>query len=77
MNKNLIRELKSEQQKLFPKGCPIQPRGSAKTYTYLALFLRWYAYSLMCQTYKYTTEEVTLEMAHKDINDFVVGMMPD
>lgn len=40
MNKNLIRELKSEQQKLFPKGCPIQPRGSAKTYTYLALFLR-------------------------------------
>lgn len=77
MNENLIRELKSEQQRLFPNGYPIQPRGSSKTYTYLALFLRWYAYNLMCQIYECMTGEVTLEMAHKDIDDFVISMMPD
>lgn len=76
MNKELIQQLKDECNKLYPNGCPIQPRGCAKTYLYLSHFLRYYAYQLYCQLYEYCNYEVTLESAHKDIDEFVVAQMP-
>lgn len=77
MNEDLIKQLMNERDEMFPYGCPIQPRGSSKTYTYLALFLRWNAYNFMCQIYKHLNGEITLEEAHKDIDNYVVGLMPD
>lgn len=77
MNEELIKQLMNERDEMFPYGCPIQPRGCSKTYTYLALFLRWNAYNFMCQIYKHVNGEITLEDAHKDIDDYVVGLMPD
>lgn len=77
MNKKLIKTLKKERKKLYPYGCPIQPRGYGKTYLYLSHFLRYIAYDLVCEGYKQITEEITLEEAHKDINDFVTGIMSE
>lgn len=77
MNEELIKTLKEERSRLYLNGCPIQPRGCAKTYLYLSHFLRYTAYDFVCDIYKYMTTEVTLETAHKDINDYVVGLMPD
>lgn len=77
MNEALIAQLMEERHSLFSNGCPIQPRGSAKTYTYLALFLRWNAYDFMCQIYKHVEGDITLEEAHRDIDNYVTGLMPD
>lgn len=77
MNENLIKQLMNERNGMFPYGCLIPPRGCSKTYTYLALFLRWNAYDFMCQIYKHVNGEVTLEEAHRDIDNYVVGLMPD
>lgn len=77
MNERLINQLMVERDKLFPNGCPVQPRGCSKTYMYLALFLRWNAYDFMSQIYKHVNGEITLEEAHKDIDNYVVGLMPD
>lgn len=77
MNEKSIKSLMHERDKLFPQGCPIQPRGYSKTYTYLVLFLRWNAYDLMCQVYKHVNREITLEEAHRDIDNYVVGLIPD
>ena len=76
MNDELVRQLKDECSNLYPNGCPVQPRGCGKTYLYLSHFLRWYAYKLYCQLYECCNYEVTLESAHKDINDFIVAQMP-
>jgi hypothetical protein len=76
MNKELIQQLKEECNKLYPSGCPLQPRGSAKTYLYLSHFLRYYAYQLYYQIYECCNYEVTLESAHDDINKFVAAQMP-
>lgn len=77
MNEELIKTLKEERRKLYPNGCHIQPRGCAKTYLYLSHFLRYTAYDFVCDIYKHMTTEVTLETAHKDINDYVVNLMLD
>lgn len=76
MNREIIKQLKEECSKLYPNGCPVQPRGFGKTYLYLSHFLRWYAYQLYCQVYEYCNYEVTLEMAHKDIEEFIASQMP-
>lgn len=76
MNSELIKQLKEECNKLYPNGCPTHPRQYGKTYLHLSHFLRWYAYQLYCQVYEHCNYEVTLEMAHKDINNFVVAQMP-
>jgi hypothetical protein len=76
MNQELINTLKEECNKLYPRGCPIQPRGNSKTYLHLSHFLRWYAYQLYCQVYEHCNYEITLEMAHQDIEDFVIAQMP-
>lgn len=76
MNQKLIQELKDECDKLYPNGCPIQPRGSAKTYLYLSHFLRWSAYQLYCQVYENCNGEISIESAHKDIDMFVAAQMP-
>lgn len=77
MNEILITQLMEERHRIFPNGCPMQPRGCAKTYTYLALFLRWNAYDFMCQIYKHVKVNITLEEAHRDIDNYVVRFMPD
>lgn len=76
MNEKLIEQLINERDNLFPNGCPIQSRGCSKTFMYLALFLRWNAYEIMCQVYKNVNREITLEEAHRDIDSYVVGLMP-
>lgn len=76
MNKELIKQLKEERVKLYPNGCPTQPRGSGKTYLYLSHFLRYNAYDLYCQIYECCNYKITLESAHKDINEFIVAQMP-
>lgn len=77
MNDELIKRLKEECNELYPKGCPAQPRGCAKTYLYLSHFLRWYAYGLYCEMLKYLNYEDNIDSAHKWINEFVVAQMPD
>ena len=77
MNENLIKQLNDERQKIYPNGCPVQPRGSAKTYLYLSHFLRYMAYDYVCAIYKHCNREFTLEDAHKDMQDYVVMMMPE
>ena len=32
---------------------------------------------MICESYKQMIEEITLEKAHKDINDFVTGIMSE
>jgi hypothetical protein len=76
MNDKLIQQLKDECNKLYPNGCPVQPRGSSKTYLYLRHFLRWNAYQLYCQIYEHCNFVITIESAHKDIDEFVVAQMP-
>lgn len=51
------------------------PRECTKTYLYLSHFLRYTACDFVCDIYKHMTTEVTLESAHKDINDYIVGLM--
>lgn len=77
MNDELIKQLYEERKKIYPYGCPIQPRGNGKTFLYLSHFLRYTAYDLICGIYKHINREMTLEQAHKDIDDYVVAQMPD
>ena len=73
-NRKLIRILKKERRKLYPHGIPIQPRGCSKTYTYLAHALRYIAYDVVISDYRNVDKEVSLEEAHKDMNEFVADM---
>lgn len=77
MNEKLIKQLIDERNRLYPHGLAIYPRGCSKTYTYLALFLKWNAYDFMCQIYKHINREITLEEAHKDIANYIIGMIRD
>lgn len=77
MNEELIKTLKEERSKLYPNGCPIQPRGCAKTYLYLSHFLRYTAYDYVCSVYEHVNTQMTIEEARKDMNDYIVGLMPD
>ena len=73
-NRKLIRTLKKERRKLYPHGCPIQPRGCWKTYLYMSHFLLYTAYDYVCNIYKHTDREVSLEEAHNDMKDFINEM---
>lgn len=73
-NRKLIRTLKKERRKLYPYGLPIQPRGCSKSSLYLAHTLRYIAYDVAFDTYKNMDREVSLEEAHKDMNDFMSEM---
>lgn len=77
MNEELIKTLKEERSKLYPHGCPVQPRGCAKTYLYLSHFLRYTAYDYVCSVYEHINTQMTIEEARKDMNDYIVGLMPD
>lgn len=77
MNEELIKQLMEERSKLYPYGCPIQPRGCGKTYLYLSYFLRWCAYDLYCQILEHLNYEVNIDSAHKWIDDYVVAQMPE
>lgn len=70
-NRKLIRTLKKERRKLYPYGLPIQPRGYGKTFLYMAHVLRYMAYYVAIDTYKKMDREVSLEEAHKYMNDFI------
>lgn len=73
-NKWLIKTLKKERRKLYPYGLPVQPRGCGKPTLYLAHFLRYIAYDFVCNTYKKMDKRVSLEEAHKDMEDFINEM---
>lgn len=73
-NKKLIKALKEERRKIYPYGCPIQPRGFGKTYLHLGHFLRYKAYDVVIDTYKKMDREISLEEAHEDMNYFISRM---
>lgn len=74
-NRVLIEKLKKERQELYPFGYPTQQaRGSGKTYFYLGHFLRYTAFDIVIDKYEKMDREVSLEEAHKDMNDFIEEM---
>ena len=78
MNDKLIEILRQEQNNLIPKGSVlIASRGYGKSMMQLAKLIRWNGYELYCQMTVHLVGEETLESAHKWIDDYVIGMMPD
>lgn len=77
MNEKLIKTLKEERNRLYPGELMIMPRGFGKTYLMLAHNLRYAAYEHVCSIYKQLDYEVTLEQAHKDIDEFVTSVMSE
>lgn len=77
MNEKLIKTLKQERKKLYPDGLMVMPRGFGKTYLMLAHNLRYAAYEHVCSIYKQLDYEVTLKQAHKDMDEFVAGIMSE
>ena len=78
MNDKLIEILRQEHNNLIPKGSHlIASRGYGKSMMQLAGVIRWNGYELYCQMATHLAREETLESAHKWINDYVVGMMPE
>ena len=75
MNEKLIKTLREERDKLYPYKSIIMPRGFGKTYMMLNRMLRYVAYEHVCGIYKQLDYEVTLEQAHKDMDEFVVSVM--
>ena len=73
-NRKLIRTLRRERRKLYPYGLPILARGCGKTNLYLAHFLKYIAFDIVIDRYENTDREVSLEEAHKDMDDFINEM---
>ena len=77
MNEKLIKILKEERNRLYPSKLIVMPRGFGKTYRMLNRMLRYAAYEHVCSIYKQLDYEVTLEQAHKDIDEFVTSVMSE
>jgi len=75
MNEQIIKMLKAECKTLYPKGYPMQPKGCGKTYLQIIPFLRWNGYQFYCHMYEKLNYEVTLEQAHKDIENYITGQI--
>ena len=77
MNEKLIKILKEERNRLYPDKIVIIPRGFGKTYMMLNRMLRYASYEHVCSIYKQLDYEVTLEQAHKDMDEFVASVMSE
>lgn len=77
MNEKLITALKKERNRLYPCKLMVMPRAFGKTYMMLNRMFRYAAYEHVCSIYKQLNYEVTLEQAHKDIDEFVVSIMSE
>ena len=77
MNEKLIKTLKEERSRLYPDKIVIMRRGFGKTYMMLNRMLRYAAYEHVCSIYKQLDYEVTLEQAHKDMDEFVASVMSE
>lgn len=77
MNEKLINTLKEERNKLYPDKLVVMPRGFGKTYMMFNRMLRYAAYEHVCSIYKQLDYEVTLEKAHKDMDEFVASIMSE
>ena len=77
MNEKIIKSLKEERNRLYPDKIVIMPRGFSKTYMMLNRMLRYVAYEHVCSIYKQLDYEVTLEQAHKDMDEFVASVMSE
>ena len=77
MNEKLIKTLKEERNILYPGKLMVIPRGFGKTYMMLNRMLRYAAYEHVCSIYKQLDYEVTLEQAHKDMDEFVLSVMSE
>ena len=77
MNEKLIKTLKEERNILYPGKLMVIPRGFGKTYMMLNRMLRYAAYEHVCSIYKQLDYEVTLEQAHKDMDEFVASVMSE
>ena len=77
MNEKLIKILKEERNRLYPDKIVIMSRGFGKTYMMLNRMLRYAAYEHVCSIYKQLDYEVTLEQAHKDMDEFVASIMSE
>lgn len=75
MNEKLIKTLKEERNRLYPSKLMVMPRGFGKTYMMLNRMLRYAAYEHVCSIYKQLDYEVTLEQAHKDMEEFVANFL--
>ena len=77
MNEKLIKTLKEERNILYPDKLMVIPRGFGKTYMMLNRMLRYTAYEHVCSIYKQLDYKVTLEQAHKDMDEFVASVMSE
>ena len=77
MNEKLITALKEEKNRLYPGKLMVMPRGFGKTYMMLNRMLRYVSYEHVCSIYKHLDYEVTLEQAHKDMDEFVASVMSE
>lgn len=77
MNEKLIKSLKEERNRLYPCKLMVMPRAFGKTYMMLNRMFRYAAYEHVCSIYKQLNYEITLEQAHKDIDEFVVSIMSE
>ena len=77
MNEKLITALKKERNRLYPCKLMVMPRAFGKTYMMLNRMFRYAAYEHVCSIYKQLNYEITLEQAHKDIDEFVVSVMSE
>ena len=77
MNEKLIKALKEERDSLYPDKLMVIARGFGKTYMMLNRMLRYVAYEHVCSIYKQLDYEVTLEQAHKDMDEFVTSIMSE
>ena len=77
MNEKLIKDLKEERDRLYHDKILIMSRGFGKTYMMLNRMLRYAAYEHVCRIYKQLDYEVTLEQAHKDMDEFVTSIMSE
>lgn len=77
MNEKLIETLKEERNRLYPAKLVLMTRGFGKNYMMLNRMLRYFAYEHVCSIYKQLDYEITLEQAHKDMDEFVVSVMSE
>ena len=77
MNEKLIKTLKEERNRLYPCNLMVMPRVCGKTYMMLNRILRYTAYEHVCSIYEQLDHEVTLEQAHKDMDEFVASIMSE
>lgn len=77
MNEKLIKTLKEERNRLYPSKLMVMSRGCGKTYMMLNRMLRYASYEHVCRIYEQLDYEVTLEQAHKDMDEFVTSIMSE